>query len=447
MHRGSPGGVVLVESSAEVQGVLRVLARHSVPFVARGAGTGLSGGAIPLDESWVIDVNRMRAILGIHRHDRYAVVEPGVVNLELDRAAGRHGLRFAPDPSSQKVCTLGGNVAENSGGPHCFLHGMTTRHILGMSVVLADGELVELGGPPGSPVAEDWRGIFVGSEGTFGVTVRIVAALIPRPEHIRTALATFSSLGDSCRAVASIIRKGLCPAALEILDRPCIRAVEDSVFRAGYPQEAEAVLLIEQEGSAEQIATEAKFIEEACRSMGAISLEVASDAEEREKLWRGRKGAFGAMGRLNPDLYVLDGVVPRRHLAEVIEEVQEIGRRHQVTLCNVFHAGDGNLHPTLSFDNRNPQERERVLEAAKEILHLCVARGGTLSGEHGVGLEKREFLGLVFNENDIATQKALRHAVDPEGRANPGKIFPTGRGCVEAGIRGPRHVQRSERIL
>ncbi|MFQ5653936.1 MAG: FAD-binding oxidoreductase [Planctomycetota bacterium] len=447
LHRSVPGGVVLAESAGEVQGVVRALVGAGVPFVARGAGTGLSGGAVPLEGAWVIDVHRLRRVLEINPLDRYAIVEPGVVNLDLDHAAARHGLRFAPDPSSEKACTVGGNIAENSGGPHCFLHGMTTRHILGVTMVLPSGELLELGGPPGSAAGNDWRGVFVGAEGTFGVTVRAVVALIPRPPEVRTWLAAFPSLAAACRAVTAIIAAGLRPAALEILDRLAIQAVEASVYHAGYPQDAQAVLLIEEEGWPEEIEAEAPVIGRAVEEQGALTFEEARDDEARERLWRGRKGAFGAMGRIDTDLYVLDGVVPRRRLAEAVERIAEIGRRRGVTLSNVFHAGDGNLHPNISFDGRDPAQRERVVAAGAEILRLCIELGGTLSGEHGIGVEKREFMPLIFDDDDLDTQRCLRRGVDPGGLANPGKILPEGRGCVESGWRGPGHAARVQRIL
>lgn len=446
LHRSAPAGVALVTTTQEVQGVVRALREHGVPFVPRGAGTGLSGGAVPQNGAWLVDVNRMRGV-EIHARDRYAIVEPGVINLELDQAAAQHGLRFAPDPSSQKACTVGGNVAENSGGPHCFLHGMTTRHVLGVSVVLPDGELVELGGPPGSAVTDDWRGLFVGSEGTLGIATRAIVSLVPRPAEVRTVLATFASLRDSCETVAAIIQSGVRPAALEILDRLTIRAVEASRYRAGYPQDAAAVLLIEQEGASFEIAEDAPVIDAACRDHGAITVEEATDPKARQRLWQGRKGAFGAMGRINTDLYVLDGVVPRTKLADVIEEVQEIGRRYDLQLSNVFHAGDGNLHPNISFDANDAELTARVEAAGHEILQLCVAAGGTLSGEHGIGLEKKEFMPLVFNDADLATQRAVRQAIDPAGLANPGKIFPTGRGCTEAGHRTQQHAARTAQIL
>jgi len=447
LHRSKPGGVVIATSRDEVIGVLKVFDTAGVPFVPRGAGTGLSGGAVALDEAWVVDVNRMRRVIEIEPIDRYARIEPGLVNLNLDHAAAEHGLRYAPDPSSQTVCTLGGNVAENSGGPHCFLHGMTTRHVLGVTFVLPDGEVVELGGPPGTAQDIDWRGLFIGAEGTFGITVEAVVQLIPRPEEVRTYLAAFPTLSTACHAVSRIIREGLTPGALEILDKLAIHAIESSVFAAGYPQDAEAVLLIELEGTLEAVESDAPLVEDACLSEKCLSLEEATDEAGRARLWKGRKGAFGAMGRIGRDLYVLDGVVPRTRLAEAIEEIQRIGTRHRIKLSNVFHAGDGNLHPNISFDSRDDDERDRVHRAGRDILELCVKVGGTLSGEHGIGLEKRDYMPLVFDENDLATQIAVRNVLDPRGRSNPGKIFPEGRSCVETGYRSGSEADRTTRVL
>lgn len=447
LHRATPGGVLLLENSDEVRDAVVALAESAVPFVPRGAGTGLSGGAVALDHAWILDVTRMDRILEIDRVDRVARVEPGVVNLDLDRAAARHGLRYAPDPSSQRACTLGGNIAENSGGPHCFRHGMTTRHVRALEVILPDGARVTLGDRSGAVLGPDERGLFVGSEGTLGICVEATVALVARPERVRTFLASFSSLAASCRAVSRIIAAGARPAALEILDRLTIGAVEASVFRAGYPRDAEAVLLVEGEGSPPEIVEETAVVRAACEAEGAIAFEEADDAEARLRLWRGRKGAFGAMGRIARDLYVLDGVVPRTRLAEVIEGIQDIGRRFRVRLSNVFHAGDGNLHPNISFDARDPDESARVRSAGEAILRLCVDAGGTLSGEHGIGMEKREFMGLVFNDEELATQERLRRAIDPTGLSNPGKVLPGGRGCTEAGHRGPAHAARTERLL
>jgi len=447
LHRSRPGGVLLLESAEEVERAVRAFARARVPFVPRGAGTGLSGGAVALGGGWILDLARLDRILEIDPFDRVARIEPGVVNLDLDRAAAAVGLRYAPDPSSQRACTLGGNIAENAGGPHCFRHGMTTRHILALEVVLPDGSRATLGGRGGAAEGPDSRGLFVGAEGTLGVVVEATVALLARPERVRTTLASFPSLAASCRAVARIIASGARPAALEVLDRLTIDAVEASVFRAGYPRDAEAVLLIEGEGSLAELDGESGAARDACEAEGALAIEEAEDAEARARLWRGRKGAFGAMGRVARDLYVLDGVVPRRRLAEVVEAVAEIGRRHRLRVSNVFHAGDGNLHPNISFDARDPDERARVLAAGGEILRLCVAAGGTLSGEHGIGIEKREFMGLVFSEEELAVQRRLRDAIDPGRLSNPEKVLPSGRGCVEAGHRGPAHAARAERII
>ena len=444
LHRGETPGVLLLESEAEVVHAVKVLAGHQVPFVARGAGTGLSGGAVPMQGAWVLDVHRMRKIIDIDPLQRTAVIEPGVINLDLDRAAAAHKLRFAPDPSSQRACTVGGNIAENSGGPHCFLHGMTTRHILEVRTVLTDGTVLDLQRDGGGI---DWRGAFIGSEGTFGVTVQAKVRLVPRPPCVRTFLVSYSSLEASCEAVTSIIARGLRPAALEILDRLTIGAVEASVFRAGYPEDAEAVLLIELEGLTGEVEEAAGAVRRAVVGEQTIGIEEALDEESRERLWRGRKGAFGAMGRIASDLYVLDAVVPRSKLSQAITGIQQIGRDHGVVLSNVFHAGDGNLHPNISFDANIPEERAQVLNAGDAILKLCVALGGTLSGEHGIGLEKRDHMSLIFSPQQLETQRLLRTAVDPLGLANPGKILPAGRGCTESGFRNSDQLKRTESIL
>lgn len=424
LHRSVPAGIFLACSAGQVQAAVKVFHQHGVACLPRGAGTGLSGGAVADTASWIIDTSPMNAILELNVEDRYARVQPGLVNLRLDEAAACEGLRFAPDPSSQKACTIGGNIAENSGGPHCFRHGMTTRHVLGMTVITVTGQCLTLGGPPGQEDALDWRGLMVGSEGTLGIVVEAVLALVSRPAAVRTALATFSTLAEACRASSQIIARGLRPAALEIIDQPTIQAVEASVLRAGYDTEAGAVLLIEQEGTPESMAAEAGLIGEACQDHGALAFEEARDEAHRLRLWQGRKGAFGAMGRMSRDLYVLDGVVPRKHLATAIEQIQDIGRKYDITLCNVFHAGDGNLHPNLSFDGNDPDARQRALDAGAEILQLCVKLGGTLSGEHGIGLEKKRFMPLVFSPDDLAQQKAVKAVFDPHSRLNPGKIFP-----------------------
>ncbi len=447
VHRQAPPGVVIVETVEEVQAVLRVLHEHEVPFVPRGAGTGLSGGAVSLEGAWVIDGHRLKRILEIDPEDRVAVVEPGVINRELSRHTAPLGLRFAPDPSSQSVCTIGGNLAENSGGPHCFLHGMTTRHVNRVKFLTSDAELRTVGTRTGSLDGFDYRGLVVGNEGTTGFIVETTVALIPVPPEVRTYLAAFGSLRKACACVAAMIQAGLEPAALEILDRLTIAAVEASIYRAGYPLEAAAVLLIECEGFAPVLDSNEAEVEAICRKLGALTFESASSEEARQRLWRGRKGAFGAMGRVGRDLYVLGGVVARKRLPEVIEEIQAVGERYKLKLANVFHAGDGNLHPNISFDARNSEETSRVLRASHEILEICVRAGGTLSGEHGIGIEKREAMPLVLSNEDLQTQRAVKRAFDPSDRANPGKIFPSGRHCVETGFRNREALSRIERVI
>ncbi|HLU46820.1 MAG TPA: FAD-linked oxidase C-terminal domain-containing protein, partial [Planctomycetota bacterium] len=388
LHKHPPLAVVLLETRDEALLVVDWCRRHGLPFVPRGAGTGLSGGATPLVDCLIVDLNRMRKIKHVDLENRYAVVEPGLINLRLSEALRGQGFHYAPDPSSQRACTIGGNVAENSGGPHCLKYGMTTDHVLGLEVVLSTGEAVRLGGPHAAAPGLDLRGLFIGTEGTFGIVTEVTVRLSPDPEETRTFLAIFDSMRLACRMVAEITRAGMTPAALEILDRLTIEAVEASVFAAGYPKDAAAVLLVELDGFAAELDDEEPRVREIAHECGALELRAARDAAERQRLWLGRKGAFGAMGRINTDLYVLDGVVPRTRLEEVLERVYEIAQRHRVTLSNVFHAGDGNLHPNISYDGRDPDESARVLAAGKEILQACVDAGGSISGEHGIGLEK-----------------------------------------------------------
>ncbi|MCH2169480.1 FAD-binding protein [Myxococcota bacterium] len=432
LHTGPPVAVVLPQDTAQVQRVVRTCRAHGAPFVPRGAGTGLSGGATAPDGAVVIECSRMNRILEVNAEDRYAVVEPGVVNARLSEAVESLGLFYAPDPSSQQACTIGGNIAENSGGPHTLKYGTTTNHVLAVSLVLPDGELLELGSPCGWSPGHDLVGAVVGSEGTLGVVTRAIVRLTPIPEQVETVLGIFPDVVKACRAVGSIIRSGLVPSALEILDQRTIHAVEDSVYAAGLPRDAGAVLIAELDGAASALVPQAEQVQRLAESAGALRVERARDAEERQRFWKARKGAFGAMGRLAPDLYVHDAVVPRSKLPEVLAEVCAIGDRHGLTLSNVFHAGDGNLHPNISFDRRDEDERARVLLAGQEILELCVRMGGVITGEHGVGTEKRDFIGLVFGESDLEAMKHLRAAFDPDRVCNPGKIFPTTRFCVES---------------
>lgn len=433
VHKSRPRAVVLPESTAEVQAVVRVLHAAKVPFVPRGAGTCLSGGPTAKGDAVVIDLARMRNVLHIDADDLYAVVQPGVVNLDLTAAVHHLGLHYAPDPSSQSVCTIGGNFAENSGGPHCFKYGMTHEHVLSALIVVPDGELARLGDAAGPrpPHTLDLTGVFCGSEGTFGIATEITVRLCRDQESVRTLLASFPTMAAACRTVGDIVAAGLVPAALEILDQATIRAVEASVYRAGYPADAAAVLLVELDGPAAVLAEEAAEVRACFARHGALRAEEASDAADRKRLWKGRKGAFGAMGRLNTDLYVLDGVVPRTRLEEALAGIAAIGERHGVLLTNVFHAGDGNLHPNISYDGRDAQATARAVAAGHEILRLCVDLGGSISGEHGIGSEKLDHVKMMFDDADLAVMARVRSAFDPDGLCNPGKVLPSRTACAE----------------
>ena len=424
-HRRLPGVVVLPGSRDEVVAVLRLLAALGVPFVPRGAGTGLSGGALAADDAVLVVLTRLNRILKLDSRNRLAVVEPGVVNARLSAAAAPYGLQYAPDPSSQTACTIGGNVAENAGGPHCLKYGVTATHVLALEVALADGRLVELGSPGGEPWGPDLVGLFVGSEGNFGIATRITVRLAPVARTVRTLLADFNALRAAGEAVSAVIASGIVPAALEMMDQSCIRAVEDSVYAAGYPRDAAAVLLTELDGMHESaVAADAETIEGVLRAHGARSVLVAADAQQRDRLWLGRKKAFGAMGRLSRDLVVQDAVVPRSALPDVLETIGRIADRCGLTVSNVFHAGDGNLHPNISFDGRIPGLRERVEEASAEIMAVCIAAGGTITGEHGVGLDKLRYMPLLFDADSLAAMRGARLVFDPDERVNPGKVVP-----------------------
>ena len=432
LHRARPAAVVLPLDTGEVARIVRACRRQGVPFVARGAGTGLSGGALALGGGVVIECARMDRVLELDPLERYAVVQPGVVNARLSELAAPHGLFYAPDPSSQQACTIGGNVAENSGGPHTLKYGTTTHHVLAVQMVLPDGEVVRLGSVAGWAPGYDLLGAVVGSEGTLGVVTEVTVRLLPLPEAVETLLAVFPDVVSACRAVGEVIRGGLVPAALEIVDRRTIEAVEASVYAAGLPRDAGAVLLAELDGAPEALAGQVERVRRIAGAAGATRVEVARDEEERQRFWRARKGAFGAMGRLAPDLYVHDAVVPRPRLPEVLEAVCAIGDRYGLKLANVFHAGDGNLHPNICFDRRDPDELRRVVAAGEEILRTCVEAGGVITGEHGIGTEKRDYMPLLFSEEDLDAMRRLRAAFDPDGVCNPGKVFPTTRFCVES---------------
>jgi glycolate oxidase subunit GlcD len=423
---------VLPSSTQQVAAVVRACRAAGVPFVPRGAGTGLSGGAHPVPGSVLVECSRMKRILEVDAENRLAVVQPGVVNADLSSAIAHLGLYYAPDPSSQLVCTIGGNVAENSGGPHTLKYGATTNHVLALEVVMPDGEVVRLGSRTGVQSGFDLVGAFVGSEGTLGIATEVTVRLCEIPEGVETLLLVFADLASACRLVGGVIASGLVPSALEILDRRTIAAVEDSVYAAGLPRDAGAVLIVELDGAACALPAQVERVRELAVAHRASDVRVAASAEERKLFWKARKGAFGAMGRLAPDLYVHDAVVPRAKLPEVIEKVCEICDRHRLKLSNVFHAGDGNLHPNISFDRRDADELARVLAAGSEILETCVAAGGVITGEHGVGVEKRDFLHLVFDEADLDAMRRLRAAFDPDLVCNPGKAFPTTRFCAES---------------
>jgi glycolate oxidase len=430
IERAMPRCVVLPGDARETAEAVRVCRRFGVPVTPRGAGTGLSGGAVPAGSAVVVSTARMNRILAIDPVDRVAVVQPGVTNLAVSEAAAPYGLFYAPDPSSQRACTVGGNIAENAGGPHCLALGVTTNHVLGVEVVTAAGDTVWLGGRCDEAPGFDLRGAFIGSEGTLGIVTAAVLRLLPRPPSVVTILAAFPDVASASEAVAAIIGAGVVPAALEMMDRNAIRAVE-AALACGYPPDAGAVLLAEVEGSEATTDDLAARIEERCRAYGALELRRAADPRERELLWRGRKGAIGALGNLAPNYYILDGVVPRSKLPEAMRRVEEVAAAHGLTVANVFHAGDGNLHPCLVFDEREPGTHERVLQAGAEIIKACIELGGALTGEHGVGLEKREFFRWVFSDIDIENMARLRAVFGNDGSFNPCKALPTGTGCGE----------------
>jgi glycolate oxidase subunit GlcD len=419
-----PDLVLLPKDTEQTAACLKVLHAARIPIVPRGAGTGLAGGATPVEGGVVLGTARMRAVLELDVANRRARVQAGLVNVDLSSACKAHGLYYAPDPSSQQACTLGGNVANNSGGPHCFKHGNTSQHVLGLLIVTENGERLDLTEPALDPEGYDLVGLFVGSEGMFGIATEIVLRLVPEPAVVETFLGVYGALEAACDAVSDIIAARLEPSALEILDKLTIEAVEASVFAAGYPREAEAVLLVEIEGSEAEVAATARAVRAILEQRGALSVQSARDAAARKKLWAGRKGAFGAMGRVAPDLYVADAVVPRTKLREMVLRTVEIARERGLRLATVFHAGDGNLHPNICYDRRDKDELARVLEAGDRMLELCVAAGGALTGEHGVGLEKQGQMHYLFSAADMRQMCRARDAWDPDRRMNPGKLIP-----------------------
>jgi glycolate oxidase len=423
LDRRMPDLVALPRTTAEVQTIVRLAQAEGVPIVARGAGTGIAGGAVPSRGGLIVATSRMTAVREIDRANRCAVVEPGVVNLDLSKLAEPYGLFFAPDPSSQKVSTIGGNIANNAGGPHCLSLGVTVNHILGLEVVLHDGSIVRLGGKSADGPGLDLVGVLVGSEGTLGIITEATVRLLPLPEAVRTTLALFESIEAASEAVSALIGRGVVPSALEMMDKLALSAIE-AAFHAGYPPEAGAVLLVEVDGLLEQVETQAEIVDGVCRAAGALDIRLAATDEARAKLWAARKGAASAMGRIAPNYYLHDAVVPRTKLPEILAQVMRIGERYNLPIANLFHAGDGNLHPMILFDAREPGILDRVMAAGYEILTACIAVGGTITGEHGVGLEKQDFMPLIFSAADLAVMGAVRAAIDPSGNFNPAKVLP-----------------------
>ncbi len=429
-YRVTPAVVVLPQDARQVQHCVRVCAELGVPFVARGSGTGLSGGALPHADGVLIVTAQMRRILEIDVDNELAVVEPGVINLDVSKATGPLGWYFAPDPSSQQVCSVGGNVAENSGGAHCLKYGFTTNHVLGVEVVTPDGELLTLGGRSRDTPGYDLLGAFVGSEGTLGVTTKIIVRLLRKPEAVQTLLAGFRSTDAAGAAVSAIISAGVVPAAIEMMDALAIEAAEAAVH-CNYPDGAGAVLVVELDGPDAEVEHTFAAVQQHCQENGSFEIRIAADDTERALIWRGRKSAFAAVGRISPDYIVQDGVIPRTALAEVLTAMRELADDAGVRVANVFHAGDGNLHPLVLFDDANPGEADRAEEVSGGILDLCLSHGGSITGEHGVGADKAKHMPKMFTAEDLNTMQKVRCAFDPQGIANPGKVFPTPRLCGE----------------
>lgn len=433
LFKNRPDVVVFPKTAEEVAAVVRIANDHGIPFLPRGAGTGLSGGAFAVEGGIIIELQRMNRILSIDADNRIAVVQPGVVNLHISQATAPYGLYYAPDPSSQMSCTIGGNVAENSGGPHCLKYGMTTNHILAIQAVTAQGEVIRLGNSSGETLGMDLLGAIVGSEGTFAIVTEITIRLLPKPQAVKTLLAAFHSVEECSQTVSDVIAAGIVPSALEFVDAKTIEAVEASVYKAGYPMDAVAALLIEVDGFREGLEETSNAIVEICRRNNSYDVRVAKDDDERARLWLGRKGAFGAMGRLAPDMITMDAVIPRTRLPEVLVAIDRMSREYNLGVANVFHAGDGNLHPLILFDSRYPEQVEKIFAMSEDIMKLCVEVGGSLSGEHGIGYEKKDFMGLVFNDIDLDTMMRVKKVFNPSGLLNPGKIFPSRRACTEIG--------------
>jgi glycolate oxidase len=433
VEEAKPDCAVFPRTTAEVVGIVKLAVRHGVPIVGRGAGTGLSGGALAVQGGVIVVFSRMNRILEIDAENSRAVVQPGVVNLDVTRAVEHLGLYYAPDPSSQKSCTIGGNVSENAGGPHTLANGVTTNHVTGLELVLMSGEVVRVGGKTCETPGYDLTGLMVGSEGTLAIVTEITLRLSRKREAVKTLLAVYNDVADAPETVADMTGRAITPAACEMLDGWTLRAVEAFVH-AGFPLDSGAVLLIEVEGLAEAVEEQAALIAELCKTHNAREVRVARDAAERDLLWKGRKNAFGAVGRLSPSYYVQDAVIPRTKLPETLRRIEEIGRKYKFQIGNIFHAGDGNLHPIILFDQRDPAQFKRAVEASGEIMRHCIESGGALTGEHGVGMEKNELMPLMFSDADLDLMRRVRSAFNPDGMLNPGKVLPIGKGCKEVRI-------------
>jgi glycolate oxidase len=420
---GYPEVVVVPGSAEEVAQTVKIAHREGIPVVPRGAGTSISGGALASIGGILLPLTRLKKVLEVDTENLIAVVEPGLVNVDLSAAVSQFGLFYAPDPSSQKACTIGGNVSENAGGPHCLSYGVTTNHVLGLEVVLHNGDMMWVGGKVRDVPGYDLTGAIVGSEGTFVVVTKVIVRLMAKPESVKTLLAVYDDPIDATNTVSAVIGAGIIPAALEMIDNVVIRAVE-KVIKAGFPMDAGAVLLIEVEGLEESAREEASAIKEICKANKATLVRAADDPAERERLWAGRKSAFGALGSVAPNYYIVDGVVPRSKLPEVMKKIEEIFSRYQVLAGNVFHAGDGNLHPIILFDEHEPGVKERVIKAGGEVMRACIDVGGALTGEHGIGVEKQMYMPWAFTQEDMDAMKRLRAAFNPKATFNPGKIFP-----------------------
>jgi len=429
-REGNAGPVCYPGSTSDVVACVKAATRHGRAVSPRGAGTGLAGGAAPLGQPVVLSMTRMDKLLEIDLGNGVAWVQPGMVNLNLSRALAPHGVHYAPDPSSQAACTIGGNVANNSGGPHCLAYGVTGAHVVAVEVVLSDGSVVTLGDVTAEPAGYDLRGAFVGSEGMCGIATAVAVRLTPNPPAVRTMLLCFGDVSDAAATVSSIIAAGIVPAAVEMMDQRCVRAVEDFA-QAGYPRDAAAVLLVEVDGPPGGVAIAGERIAAIARRNQAISVRTAEDDDERARLWKGRKSAFGAVANVMPDYYLHDTVVPRTRLVEVLERIYEIVDRYDLLVLNVFHAGDGNLHPILAYDSRVPGADERVHAAGREIIEMSLDMGGALTGEHGIGVEKREFMSRMFSGVDLDQQSRLRSSFDPHCRMNPGKVLPSAHSCSD----------------